>query len=72
MLTAEIMQRAGFIAPPVIWTKDDPRGGDYGHYEATVESNGNYKVNYICADHPDYDFTMYFKTTTDFVRWAKC
>ena len=74
MLTSELMQRAGFSAPPLLWTKDDPRGGDYGHYEASVPDPGPgmIKVKYVCADDAEHDFTMYFKSAGDFIKWAKC
>lgn len=56
------------------WLKTDPRGGEYGMYEAKRLGDGCIHVTYhpsALYDEQAYKFAMVFHTDQSFKNWAR-
>lgn len=85
MINQEVLLNAGFKPPPpVVHTKPDPRGPEYGTFEVrihTAEPKGYYNlpasmhpeiIEVKCRDRNGHAvYTMYFPTPESFAAWAK-
>ena len=61
---------AKFVLPPQAFVKRDPRGSEYGHFEATLSENETLIVVRKIGGAEPTNYTMLFGTTYDFVAWA--
>lgn len=71
----EAFRAAGFSPPKTVWTKNDPRGAEYGRYEVFVDDChcGGPKVTvaYHSLTSIPPVYVMYFDSFAHFGVWAK-
>lgn len=69
----DVMKAQGFKPPPMVrFVKTDPRGAEYGRYEAVFDSTMQLLrvIHTGRNDSPESDYSMLFDDPTDFLNWA--
>ena len=63
-----IFSECGFFPPQMRYIRNDPRGAEYGYYEATINQDGDYIVlRYDADDRLMYRIHMF---EYDFRKWV--
>ena len=64
------LRDAGFEPPSIAYIKDDPRGKEYGFFEAIGEGDGVRVTKTPGDPNERSSYTMIFPTVKDFREWA--
>lgn len=68
MSELKISEVTGFKPPCVTFEKDDPRGPEYGSFEAEIIKE---EIQVTKWHNGNVAYEMYFKDTESFEAWAK-